>query len=118
MEVGAALADDDLAGLDELAAEALDAEALRVGVAAVTGGTKPLLVCHDEGFFLLERMRSGCPLYWLTPERSLDGGDLDGRQLSAVALALAEAGLVLELEDVDLRTLLVADDFGANGYLG
>ena len=46
VEVGAALADDDLAGLDELAAEALDAEALRVGVAAVTGGTKTLLVCH------------------------------------------------------------------------
>ena len=37
VEVGAALADEDFAGLDQLAAEALDAEALRVGVAAVTG---------------------------------------------------------------------------------
>ena len=46
VEVGAALADDDLAGLDDLAAEALDAEALRVGVTAVAGGTKTLLVCH------------------------------------------------------------------------
>ena len=35
-----------------------------------------------------------------------------------MALTLTVTGLVLELEDVDLRTLLVADDFGANGYLG
>src|SRR4029077_17953388 len=35
VEVGSALADDDLSGLDDLAAEALDAEPLRVRVAAV-----------------------------------------------------------------------------------
>ena len=35
MEVGAALADDDLAGLDDLPAEPLDAEPLGVGVATV-----------------------------------------------------------------------------------
>jgi len=35
VEVGATLADDDLARLDDLAAEALDAEPLRVGVATV-----------------------------------------------------------------------------------
>jgi hypothetical protein len=35
VEVGSALADDDLAGLDDLAAEALDAEPLRVRVATV-----------------------------------------------------------------------------------
>ena len=35
MEVGAALPDDDLAGLDDLSAEPLDAEALGVGVATV-----------------------------------------------------------------------------------
>ena len=35
VEVGAALADEDLAGLDDLAAEPLDAEALGVGVATV-----------------------------------------------------------------------------------
>ena len=57
-------------------------------------------------------------MYWLTPGRPLDGGDLDGRQLSAVALALAEAGLVLELEDVDLGALLVADDLSGDGGLG
>ena len=38
VEVRAALADDDLARDDDLAAEALDAEALRVGVATVASG--------------------------------------------------------------------------------
>src|SRR5687768_5727023 len=46
VEVRAALADDDLARVDELAAEALHAEALGVGVAAVLGGRGALLVCH------------------------------------------------------------------------
>ena len=47
VEVGAALADDDLAGVDDLAAEPLDAEALGVGVATVLGRGRALLVCHD-----------------------------------------------------------------------
>src|ERR1700712_940975 len=46
VEVGAALADDDLAGLDDLTAEALDAEVLRVRVATVAGGRCALFVCH------------------------------------------------------------------------
>ncbi len=46
VEVGAALAKDDLARLDDLAAEALDAEVLRVGVATVTSGACALFVCH------------------------------------------------------------------------
>src|ERR687890_254157 len=46
VEVGTALAHDDLAGLHGLTPEALDAEALRVGVAAVAGGRGALLVCH------------------------------------------------------------------------
>src|SRR5690606_29177589 len=46
VEVGAALTHDDLAGVDQLAAEALDAQALSVGVAAVAGGRRALLVCH------------------------------------------------------------------------
>src|SRR3954465_3002159 len=46
VEVGAALADEDLARVDDLAAEALHAEALRVGVATVAGGACALLVCH------------------------------------------------------------------------
>src|SRR5215204_6298488 len=46
VEVGAALPDDDLARVDDLAAEPLDAEALRVGVAPVAGGRRALLVSH------------------------------------------------------------------------
>src|SRR4028118_288749 len=46
VEVGAALAHDDLAGLDDLTAEALHAEALGVGVAAVAGGRGALFVSH------------------------------------------------------------------------
>ena len=46
VEVGAALPHDDLAGVDELAAEALHAEALGVGVAAVARAGTSLLVCH------------------------------------------------------------------------
>src|SRR5712691_1474880 len=46
MEVSAVLAHDDLAGVDDLAAEALDAEPLGIGVAAVPAGRRALLVCH------------------------------------------------------------------------
>src|SRR3954447_24049009 len=54
VEVGATLADDDLAGVDDLAAVALDAEALGVGVAAVLGGRRALLVCHFVSFVCAE----------------------------------------------------------------
>src|SRR5699024_2541945 len=52
VELGAALADDDLPGADDLATEALDAEALRVGVAAVPGGAGALLRCHRGPTFV------------------------------------------------------------------
>ena len=51
VEVGAALADEDLAGVDLLAAEPLHAEALGVGVAAVAAGGRTLLVCHGGSYF-------------------------------------------------------------------
>lgn len=51
VEVGAALADDDLTGADELAAEALDAQTLSVGVTAVAEEPRPFL-CAMSGFFL------------------------------------------------------------------
>src|SRR5690606_3661413 len=44
--LGAALADQDVAGQHDLAAVALDAEAPAFGVAAVAGRTACLLVCH------------------------------------------------------------------------
>lgn len=46
VDVGAALTDENLAGLHELTVETLGAEALTAGVAAVTGGTKTFFVCH------------------------------------------------------------------------
>jgi hypothetical protein len=52
VEVRTALADDDLAGLDDLATEPLDAEPLSVGVAPVPRGTSALLVCHREPAFV------------------------------------------------------------------
>ena len=66
VELGAALPDDDLAGLDDLAAEALDAQALGVGVATVAGAGCALFVCHVA--------------YLTSP--LLDAGDLDLGQLS------------------------------------
>ena len=46
LEAGAALAHDDLAAGDRLAGEHLHAEALRVGVAAVTARSESLLMSH------------------------------------------------------------------------
>src|SRR5580704_13315301 len=59
VEVGAVLAHDDLSGVDELAAEALDAKALGVGVPAVPAGGRALLVCH-----LSPSPRSRWPSSW------------------------------------------------------
>src|SRR2546430_2305830 len=49
VELGAALADQDLTGLDHLAAVALDAEVLGIGIATVAGAGRTLLVCHGVG---------------------------------------------------------------------
>src|SRR5689334_3097534 len=51
VEMGAALAHDDLARVDLLAAEPLDAQSLCVRVAAVPAGRRALLVCHRQPFF-------------------------------------------------------------------
>src|SRR5690606_355317 len=57
MELGTALADDDVAGLDGLAAVDLHAQVLRVGVAAVARGTYALFMCH--GCFSLLLVATG-----------------------------------------------------------
>lgn len=43
------LADQNLAGTDDFATEALNATALRLRVSAVTGGATGFLVCHSGG---------------------------------------------------------------------
>src|SRR5690606_10674017 len=88
---GAGLANDDLAGVHHLAAEALDAEPLGIGVPTVTGRGRALLVCH------------------VSSSSAVDPGDLDLGVLLTVPLALAVTGLVLELDDPDLRTLAGSD---------
>src|SRR5262249_60497199 len=93
VELGAALADQDPPGVDELPAVPLDAQPLCGGVAAVARAGRTLLVCH--------RVR-------LLPGR--DAGHLDPGQRLAVTLALLVPGLVLGLVDPDLRTLRVCDD--------
>jgi hypothetical protein len=46
VEVSTALSHDDLAGVDQLAAEPFDAEPLRIGVPTISGRRRSLLVCH------------------------------------------------------------------------
>ena len=47
MDVGASLADQDVAGQNELTVSTLDAQALGLGVTAVLGGTAALMVSEE-----------------------------------------------------------------------
>src|SRR6478609_3206117 len=67
---------------------------------------------------LLSCSESGGPQPVGHGARSGDAGDLEAGQLLAVTLALAVAGLVLVLEDVDLGTLLVPHDLRRHRHLG
>ena len=95
VEVGTALPDNDFAGIDQLAAEPLDSESLSVGVPTVTRRRRAFLVCHIVA-------------------SALDVSDLDRGVPLAMTLTLAVAGLVLELQDADLRTLRFAQHFGGH----
>src|SRR5690606_20292052 len=101
MELGAALADDDVAGLDGLAAVHLHAEVLRVGVAAVARGTYALLVCHDCVSCLL-LVAGG------------DAGDLDFGVVLPMPHLLLVVLAAAELDDADLVGAAVADDLGGD----
>src|SRR3954447_12987618 len=54
VELRAPLAQDDLAGVDQLTAEPLHTETLSVGVAAVAGAGRTLFVSHGCPYFPLE----------------------------------------------------------------
>src|SRR5690554_2674476 len=100
VELGAALANDDVAGIDGLAAEDLDAQVLRVGVAAVARGTYAILVCHD--CFSLLIVATG------------DAGDLDFGVMLAMSLPLHVVLAAAELDDADLVRAAVADHLGGD----
>src|SRR6185312_5938999 len=55
MKLGAALANDDVAGFDGLATVNLDAEVFRVRIATVAAGTYAFFMCHDSMLQLLRR---------------------------------------------------------------
>src|SRR3954447_18172560 len=58
IHLGAALADQDVAGENLLTAEALHAQALAVGIAAVARGAACFFVCHLYSPVALTRRRS------------------------------------------------------------
>src|SRR5690606_38187416 len=99
VELGAALAHDDVAGSDRLAAVDLDAEVLRVGVAAVAGRTTSLFMCHDC-FSLLAATGNA--------------GDLDFGVMLAMPLPLHVVLAAAELDDAHLVGAAVADDLGGD----
>src|SRR5690606_20829249 len=69
VELGPPLPDQDLTGLDDLAAVALHPEVLRVRVAAVARAGSALLVCHDySGPHLLMPVTSTRVSFWRRSE--------------------------------------------------
>ena len=96
MEVGATLANDDVAGDDMLAAIALHAEALRAGVTTITGRTKTFFMCH---FLYLPSVLFG-PLF-------ADALNLDASEVLTMTAKLLVVLALLELEDELLLVLVL-----------
>src|SRR5690606_20623698 len=94
LELRAALADQDAARRDELSVEPLDAETLRVAVAAVLRAAYALLVSH------------------VRPSSALDLGDAHLGVALPVPDVAPVVGLRPELVDVHLVATSVADDLG------
>src|SRR6266568_482333 len=97
LDLGPALADEDRAGVDQLAAVDLDPEHLRVRVAPVARRAAALLMC--QLLALLRRgAASGGLLRSLLDHLGLRGFDLlDGRSLGPAPLLLRSLGLFLFL---------------------
>src|SRR5205807_9450179 len=133
LDMRAALADDDRAHGHDLAAVRLDAQLLRVGVAAVAGGAAALLVRHLRGLLRGLRLGLGRLPRGASPRRLLalglvglalrllglllspggaDADDLERRQVGAGAAVDAHALLRLVADDVDLGAAPVPDHPG------
>src|SRR6185295_18007442 len=93
MEPGAALADDDAAGIDELAGVRLDAQALRFRVAAVARTAACFFVCHGG--------------YAPSADNAVD---LEFGEVLAVTLVLLVVLAPAHLENRDLVAATVPDD--------
>src|SRR5207342_1177500 len=100
VELRAALANDDVAGFDGLATVQLDAQVLRVGVAAVARRTYALFMCH------------GCCSLLLVATGN--AGDLDFGVMLPVAHLLAMVLAAAELHDAHLVGAAVALDGGGD----
>src|SRR5690349_11042687 len=100
MELGAALAKDDVAGFDLLAAVDLDAEILRIRIAAVAAGAYALFMCHDS-------FSSGVL-------GGVDAGDFDFGVMLPMARFLAEMLAAAEFHDADLVRATVRLDRRGN----
>ena len=98
---GAALADDDVAGDDALAAVLLDAAVLRVAVAAVAGGADAFFMCHG-----------------VESSGDCDAGDADFGEALAMALLARVVLAALLLEYDDLVAAAVLDDLGGDRGAG
>ncbi len=95
----AALADDDVAGDDGLAAGLLDAEAAAFGIATVAGRAAGFLMCHGV-----------CP-----SGLSGDAGDAQHGNALAVAVLAAAVLPAALLEDDHLVEPVLRDDGGGDG---
>jgi hypothetical protein len=100
MELGAALAHDDRAGRDHLAAERLDAEHLRLGIAAVACGTAALFLCH------------GSELLGVAATSAVDRADFQLGEVLAVAAVLLVVLAATHLEDAHLVVPTMRHDRG------
>ena len=103
VEVGATLANDDVAGHDGFAAKLLHAEVLRVRIATVARLDAPFLCAMIHG-----------PFY-----NSGNRRDLDDSQLLAMTLTASNTSLVLVLLDANLRALgFVVHNLSLDGHFG
>jgi len=99
-ELRAALADDDVAGDDGLAAEFFHAETLANAVASVLNTALTFFMCHKlELFGFLKR------------KLQRDAGDLELGQFAAVADGAVVALAAAKLESDHFLVLLLRDDF-------
>src|SRR5262245_29465847 len=104
MDDRAALADDDAAGCDDLPAVALDAEALRLRIAAVARAAACLFVCHGSSFRVLSILLG-----------LGDAGDLDLRVGLPMSAKPFRVLAPTELENHHLVGKAVSEDLGFDG---